>query len=490
MTKNEALKKVKKDGLFLEFLDPIMQNDDDILYAAIKNNITALKIINQPLNIKIFDLLTSDINSLVKKDMFANYTDKFFYDNINVLLTNISEHVNKEEIIKSIPACKYIETNNLIDIPLIIKTIFSNYLLTETKEKVIDLLKKMSNSECNNIIENRFNNDKDFIIEAIKSHGSVINKSFITQFSEDKDFMLKVAKVNKFLFALASPKLLDDHDFMLNALKLNGKVMEYLSPRLAQVEELVLEGVKNGGILQFDSGNSLNLADNRKIILEAVKKHVTTLMFVTDRLKDDEEVVTGALENDGIAYAYISDRLKKKENLIRMTLNTKPYMIGDVCMALNNDIEARKWAYFTLSIDGKSIEHMFQFQDDADIVNTALENDIEAFYYIENHSLIRPDLLLNVAVNKKELLTYANCKFTKEVWEHCYQTRNKYDSIYDDIENSLYKNEILENITIKQVINSQHIKEAYEHMKRIEDKHELLNIVPQSNNISSKKKKI
>ena len=149
------------------------------------------------------------------------------------------------------------------------------------------------------------------------SEKSILTGSDLELFSnilwKEKEVVLAAVKKNEDALKYASPRLKDDKDIVLEAIKSSSVVsaLRYASPRLKDDKDVVLEAVEHDGeALEFASPR---LQDDKDIVLEAVKERKYALQYASPRLKDDKDVVLKAVKHDGDALQYASPRLQKEK---------------------------------------------------------------------------------------------------------------------------------------------------------------------------------
>ena len=97
----------------------------------------------------------------------------------------------------------------------------------------------------------------------------------------------------------------------LEAVKKNLEVLKYVSPALKTDRDFMLAAVKqNGWAFQFASAN---LKGDREIVLAAVNQDGWALKYTSAELKGDREIVLAAVNRNGIALKYASPALRDGE---------------------------------------------------------------------------------------------------------------------------------------------------------------------------------
>lgn len=124
--------------------------------------------------------------------------------------------------------------------------------------------------------------------------------------------------------------------FALAAVRLTGTQLQEIVKPMRDDEDVVAAARAAGSVPGVIQGKT-SLDDERKLTLEAMRKHGLTLPQASDRMRDDREVVLRAVRFDGFKLELASERLRDDREV--------------VLAAVRNQRNARVYASFRLSVD-------------------------------------------------------------------------------------------------------------------------------------------
>ena len=211
---------------------------------------------------------------------------------------------------------------------------------------------------------------------------SILSKGLITEkfIIEDKRLMLDVIKRrNGDVLKYASMELRDDKDVVLSAVKKNGWSLSYASDRQADDKDIVLSAVKKyWGAWEAASPR---LRKDKDVVIEGIKNNIYLLNNVSFDLVDDKEFMLRAISIDALAYRYVSERLKNDRDLIVAAVKKDGMIIKDLPS---------------------------KFKDDKEIITIAVGNDPYALEYASPRLRDDRDVVLKSVSIHGRLLQYAS----------------------------------------------------------------------------------
>jgi hypothetical protein len=114
----------------------------------------------------------------------------------------------------------------------------------------------------------------------------------------------------------------NDYTYVLNKIKINGNYLKNASSILQNNYNIVMTVVKNDNssfcALQYAS---IELQNNKEIVLEAVKQRGRSLKYASNELKNNKEIVMAAIKNNCHSLKFASTELRYDIELIAILVN-------------------------------------------------------------------------------------------------------------------------------------------------------------------------
>lgn len=202
----------------------------------------------------------------------------------------------------------------------------------QTKEEVLSALRAMearglSYAAYSSVkIEPLFLEDRDFLLEAVKINGNILNK-VEGPLKYDRELLLVAAQNSPDSFALRyklPEDILSDYEFMLKLVAVKGKFLwQYFthrnySPFSKEERKLILAAVAND-FEAFDypnlSGN-LNCWRDKEFALELVGVNGNVFKYFCKQLRGDKNIVLKAIENNYRLFELATNNLRSDERFI------------------------------------------------------------------------------------------------------------------------------------------------------------------------------
>jgi len=160
------------------------------------------------------------------------------------------------------------------------------------------------NPEVIEHMEERLRQDKAIVLIAV-SHSTKAEKLIKDSFRRDKDVVL--AAIEKSDGAL--PLLLDesfrrDEEFIRSAVRRNGGALRYAPEKFVQDKEIVLAAVRSSGIALAFAGKAHQ--QDRDIVLAAVTQDWRALAYADRELRNDPEIVRIAARQNAKSLIYVA----------------------------------------------------------------------------------------------------------------------------------------------------------------------------------------
>jgi hypothetical protein len=218
ISKQEALKILKKDGLKLKNLSPELKKDPEVVMTAIKNNGNAFQ-----------------------------FTDSFFHDKMEFITTSVqNEHFN------------FLESN-----------------LNSLKFTIEALKNQKLNFD--QIQDENLKRNKDVILIASRYDVSIL-KRIPEEFQNDFLFVKSIVQENGRTILCANENMKNNREILLEALKSDGYCIQFISKRHLMDPEMVLNAIiRNPKAFLLTAPK---LKSNEKFIIEALFKNEKVFDFV------------------------------------------------------------------------------------------------------------------------------------------------------------------------------------------------------------------
>ena len=199
----------------------------------------------------------------------------------------------------------------------------------------------------------------------------------------------------------ASIKLRDNKDLVMKIVQKQGKVIEFASERLKNDFEISMLAVKNDGLaLAFLSKEMQN---NFEVVKEAVNQNGLALLFASQRLKEKEEIVLSAILNNSASLSYAGKKFRDDPKYVLMTIAEQSkfnfifvdkkwfkdpsFMVEaakiskKILSRYDREILTRETILYFLRQDGLNLKYLKDFNNDAEIVKEAVNQNGLALQY-------------------------------------------------------------------------------------------------------------
>lgn len=235
-------------------------------------------------------------------------------------------------------------------------------------QKLIERVDIISAQTFRNIPES-IKRDRKSLIEIAKKLGP---HSDIEKFIDpsDREFFSEIVGVNGSMIYFASAVIKDDDNLARKAIK-SGASLLSVSERLRNDDDFVCWTIEHSRPAAFRNAG-VTAQDSRKVVLSAVSRQGSALVWASERLKDDLELVSVAVEEDPRSLQYASERIRNdKEFVLRIcAIDIDVYIYaGDSLFA------DREFAMFVVPKVLNSLEYFsIEIQDDPEISAIYINN--------------------------------------------------------------------------------------------------------------------
>ena len=160
--------------------------------------------------------------------------------------------------------------------------------------------------------------DKDVALFAMKIDPETY-KDLPIIFENDEDILLHAIEYKFFLYN-APNVVRDNRKIVLDAVKRHGEAIYYISDRLYDDEEIILESLKHNGRSLRKASDRLK--DNVNIVLEAIKSTALSIEYASERIRDDYDIGLLAVQKQGNSISYLSTRLKNDRKIVTLAMRS------------------------------------------------------------------------------------------------------------------------------------------------------------------------
>ena len=316
---------------------------------------------------------------------------KLISNGAEFLTASKSLRTSRDFILKVLDCCdlnlKYLSTVERSDYEIVLKTVKINPLnycyVSETlkgdKSVVMEMIRssqklktpsqgKYVNKtlvELFKMVPEHLLDDRQVIFSAVDKDPTILQFAS-DRMKKDRDIVLKVVQISGTCIAFVHPDLLDDklvciesikhavgtnrrivlgyinnllffdRTFMKDMVAFDGMLLEYAPNfEIANDRNIVLEAVKqNGFSLQFASQQ---LRNDVEIVKEATKSEPESLEFASSLLRDDFDLVLNVVRKSKQALVYASPRLRDDEKIVTAAVESYPFSIRFASTRLRND---------------------------------------------------------------------------------------------------------------------------------------------------------
>lgn len=206
----------------------------------------------------------------------------------------------------------------------------------QTKEEVLSALRAMearrlSYAAYSSVYINpQFLADRDFLLEAVKVNGNLLNK-VEEPLKYDRELLLTAAQNSPDSFALRyklPQEILSDYGFMLKLVEIKGKFLwQYFASRnysqfTEKEKKLILAAVAN----DYEAFDDINISGNfnccrdKEFALELVGVNGNVFKYFCKELRGDKNIVLKAVENNYRLFEFATNNLRGDEKFIRRAI--------------------------------------------------------------------------------------------------------------------------------------------------------------------------
>lgn len=321
-TEAGCIQLVSENGLELENLDSVFQNNKNVVLAAVRQNGRALAFAHPRLQ-NDNEVVREALKDEEDTDFIIEHAGENFKNHREALLELIRTNEmaigygNDELVEDKAFILDAIDAN-----PMVIQLLDES--LKNDKEIVTRALMAMSLLGQNPAILLQFVGDqlRSFAKAYIRVLINPLHLNHLDElFKNDRDIVLAAVQRNGLALLYAPLALKNDRDIVLIALQRNALALRYASLPLKNDINIVLAAVQRNG-LAFQYASKA-LRSDKRVALEAVQRNGLALQYASEALRNDKEVVLAAVNQNSLAFYYASKALRNDKSLA-LTLLLNP----------------------------------------------------------------------------------------------------------------------------------------------------------------------
>lgn len=260
--------------------------------------------------------------------------------------------------------------------------------------------------------------NKVFLLEAVRQNGWALE--YVPEpFKQDKEIILAAIRQTAFAIVFVSQDHPSYVEFVLEALKQNWRVTRFLGEKWYADRRIALALAKDGLSLAadifptFDRETMLEVLKlspvlleyapdefkaNRELVLLAVEKDPVALAYVHPKFRGDRQVVLTAVKHWGSALQYAASKFQADKEVVLTALKDSAEAIAYVAPELRRD---RQVAFTAIEKDGRTLQHLPDFQNDRELVLKAIENSVGGTAFTWASPTLQKDRTIVLAAIKK-----------------------------------------------------------------------------------------
>ena len=388
--KNEDLKAFykKKNEATIDIVKDIVNNPDkyDMRYIDNSRNggwrYDKVEITIDPESGQKFTILPDVLwNTDITREDFYEFIPGMFRDNEDIVLRAIKE--------TGIDAIEYASE----------KCKDSEYIAWKSMSYSLYSGENDTRDACQLYFLDRLQDNRKFILDYMHIQGHTLGNAPYA-LRDDEEVVLAALEtdhLNEFAFDSASPriqnKIQNDKDFVMDAIKQSGNmnILEYTSPKINDelmndkefLKDAVMQSGEVDGILRYTTPEIYNaIINDKEAMLEAVKKNSYALCSASPDIKADKEVVMEAVKGSGYELEYASIDLRNDKDVVLEAVKKTPAAIEYASYDMKNDkdivLEAIKQNKKFIHSAGPELINNIDFIREALIVNKDVQNFIDS----------------------------------------------------------------------------------------------------------------
>ena len=309
-------------GMVLEYVKSDFQDDEEIVFAAVKEYSSAMQFASDRLkDDKEFTsqlvgegcYVLHGISSSLKDDesivlphvqkwgISLRHASDRLRGNLDIIKAAMMQDKNAIEyaIFDDLDRETCIQT--LIEVDPFVELHFGK---NDDEDFVLDSIRKTTDAFLN--ASERLKKSRDFVMAAVKVDGLVLE--YTGEFKKDKFIVLRAGQQNPRAFEYLSAELSKDRDIAIARVENNPRSIGKLDEELYRDEGIAVAAARVDGSVTLEVSP---LDCNERVVMTAVKQNGAALRHARGGTRDIEDIVLAAVANYKDAILYASERLRK-----------------------------------------------------------------------------------------------------------------------------------------------------------------------------------
>lgn len=358
-------------GEYLSEASPELQNDKEIVLAAVNNDETAFEFASENLQADPQIVLAAVQN----EGYVLELVNENFRADHNIVLSAVSNNGH---------ALQFASNNLRADRDIVLSAVSNNgSALQFASENLRSDRKIVLAAVSNSGTALRYTNanlraDRHVVRAAVENDGFALSYANQTLRS-NRDIVLAACNKGNFsCLPFVGEDLLADRDFFMDIVHLRGRALKYANPTLRADPAVVLTAINNDGkALEYASKN---FSSDQNVVLTAVKNDGAALKYASEDLRNEHGIVLAAVKNDKNALAFASLSLQNNRDIVMQAIKT----------------------------DGRTLRYASKnLRANPEIVLAAIRNHGAGLEYASKNLRADPDIVLAAVTNKGTALQYA-----------------------------------------------------------------------------------
>ncbi len=207
-----------------------------------------------------------------------------------------------------------------------------------------------NNQEINEVLK-KYNNIaiEWFVLNNLKQNGLLLWNSKYEIYRNKKKFVLEAVKQNGLAIQFASNELKNDNNIIKEAICSNYLAFNFLSldkrnnPEISDIYKEFKSTSEyifaHNWIILWKKEN-YNARDNKDLVMLAVKQNWMSLLYASNRLKNDPDIVLAAVKQNWLAYQFIQKKsLKLSKEIVISAINSNINVVEYFWQEILNNVD-------------------------------------------------------------------------------------------------------------------------------------------------------
>lgn len=284
----------------------------------------------------------------------------------------------------------------------------------ETLEYAPDTLKndkevlKLILKKCPRYLEHvsqELKNDPEVVQIAVSSNPWAIVHA-LGKYLADLNIMSIVVQKEPRLVHRASQELRNNKEFMMSVVRKKGHLLRCASDELKNDEDVVLAAIKASDDGMVLSEASIEMKGNIHVVQQAILKNATAMQYASTELRNNKELALLVVRQDPLCLLLLSDELQQDRQVILAAIEHDRAIEKAASYIPDYLMNDREFVMLAVGRNGLALFHANKFEDDPEIVLSAIENTARALMFASENLKKDKAFLLKVVMKNKNAIDY------------------------------------------------------------------------------------